>query len=28
VDGYIKGLPEGQRRLIAGVRDLRAETET
>ena len=28
VDRYIKGLPEGQRRLIAGVRDLRAETET
>lgn len=28
VDGYIKGLPEGQRRLIAGVRDLRAETDT
>jgi hypothetical protein len=28
VDGYIKGLPEGQRRLIAGVRDLRAESES
>jgi hypothetical protein len=27
VDGYIKGLPEGQRRLIAGVRDLRAESD-
>lgn len=25
VDSYIKGLPEAQRRLIAGVRDLRAE---
>lgn len=27
VDAYIKGLPEAQRRLVAGVRDLRAETE-
>jgi hypothetical protein len=27
VDCYIKSLPESQRRLIAGVRDLRAETD-
>ena len=26
VESYIKGLPESQRRLISGVRDLRAET--
>jgi hypothetical protein len=28
VDAYIKSLPEPQRRLVAGVRDLRAETES
>lgn len=28
VDAYIKSLPESQRRLVAGVRDLRAEIET
>ena len=27
VDLYIKSLPESQRRLVAGVRDLRAETD-
>ena len=28
VESYIKALPESQRRLISGVRDLRAETGT
>jgi hypothetical protein len=28
VKGYIKNLPESQRRLVAGVRDLRAESES
>ena len=27
VDAYIKGLPDAQRRLVAGVRDLRAEID-
>jgi hypothetical protein len=27
VDSYIRNLPEAQRRLVAGVRDLRAETD-
>jgi hypothetical protein len=27
VDAYIKSLPESQRRLVAGVRDLRAEMD-
>ena len=27
VEAYIKSLPESQRRLVAGVRDLRAETK-
>ena len=27
VDAYIKSLPESQRRLVAGVRDLRAEID-
>jgi hypothetical protein len=27
VDAYIRGLPEAQRRLVAGVRELRAEID-